>query len=299
MEHHKQQQILKIKAAKDCDYSRVLCLESLYKPRVNLRYERLPSNIDQVFEKDLEVMASSVLKNIEDLAEIMPFVLRQLTYRYTCQLTALYAAEIAGLSGGRKVEDCDSLVLHIVGAREAEVKDVTFWEIWGLRLPNLKNLNVVFIGPELNCPFKSKDFCSQSPYLQAVRPDLKIRYTFVHNTYDGYMDVSCKVKPDLVAAFNCGFIFYTSWDPSLPSMIKYADVPLVFTEYYQEDCGLNLQKVDSVVDDELEVALPPSRNPFCSSLPARIPTGFAFRKFKRSNVVMSNDFICIIKSTLE
>ena len=55
----------------------------------------------------------------------------------------------------------------------------------------------------------------------------------MHNTYDGYMDVSCKVKPDLVAAFNCGFIFYTSWDPSLPPMIKYADVPLVFTEYYQ------------------------------------------------------------------
>ena len=105
--------------------------------------------------------------------------------------------------------------------------------------------------------------------------------------------------PDLVTAFNCGFIFYTSWDPSLPSMIKYADVPLVFTEYYHEDCGLNLQKVDSLVDDELQVVLEPARNPFCSSLPARIPTGFAFRKFKRSNVVMSNDFICIVKSTLE
>lgn len=137
-----------------------------------------------------------------------------------------------------------------------------------------------------------------SEHLKKVRPDLRIRYSFVHNTYDGYMAV-CDHKPDVVAALNCGFIFYSSWDPSIPAMIKYPDVPLVFTEYYLEDAVLNLQKVDSLVDDELTVVLEPTQNPFCSSLPARIPTGFAFRKFKRSSVVLSNDFICILKSTLE
>ena len=55
----------------------------------------------------------------------------------------------------------------------------------------------------------------------------------MHNTYDGYMLGAAASKPDLVAAFNCGFIFYQSWDSSIPSMIKYPDVPLVFTEYYQ------------------------------------------------------------------
>ena len=74
-------------------------------------------------------------------------------------------------------------------------------------------------------------------------------------------------------------------------------MPLVFTEYYSEDCVLDLKKLDSVVDDELEVVVDPrTANPFCSSLPARIPTGFAFRRFKRRNVVMSNDFICVVKS---
>ena len=62
---------------------------------------------------------------------------------------------------------------------------------------------------------------------------LIFRYTFVHNTYDGYMLGAGASKPDLVAAFNCGFIFYQSWDSSIPPMIKYPDVPLVFTEYYQ------------------------------------------------------------------
>ncbi len=58
---------------------------------------------------------------------------------------------------------------------------------------------------------------------------------------------------------------------------------------------MNLEKVDSLVEEELEVCLAPSPNPFCSLLPARIPTGFAFRRFKRRSVVMSNDFICVVK----
>ena len=147
-------------------------------------------------------------------------------------------------------------------------------------------------------PYKSNDFYCVTEGLKAKRPALKIRYSLVHNTYDGFM-VVCRQKPDVVAALNCGFIFYPSWDSSIPAMIKYPGVPLVFTEYYLEDAQLNLQKIDSLVDDELDVVLEPSANPFCSSLPARIPTGFAFRKYGRSNIVMSNDFICILRSTLE
>ena len=71
--------------------------------------------------------------------------------------------------------------------------------------------------------------------------------------------------------------------------------PLIFTEYYAQDNRLNLEKIDSLVDEELEVIIDPeSENPFRSLLPARIPTGFAFRKFNRRNVVMSNDFVCVI-----
>ena len=59
-------------------------------------------------------------------------------------------------------------------------------------------------------------------------------------------------------------------------------------------------KLSFSVDDELEVVMDPATpNPFCSSLPARIPTGFAFRKFNRSNVVMSNDYICVVRSISE
>ena len=50
-------------------------------------------------------------------------------------------------------------------------------------------------------------------------------------------------KPDLVLALKCGFVFYKERDASLPSMVTFANVPLTLTEYYQEDCKLDLQKL--------------------------------------------------------
>ena len=77
----------------------------------------------------------------------------------------------------------------------------------------------------------------------------------------------------------------------------------IYALYFLCNCFYNLlhailifQFSDSLTDDELEVVVKPMSNPFCSLLPARIPTGFAFRNFKRKNVVMSNDFICVVKS---
>ena len=185
------------------------------------------------------------------------------------------------------------------------------------------------------------DFCTSSEHLRRSRPNLKSfpRYVFVNAAYHDFVEKRKKKssfpaelrKPDLVLALNCGFVFYKEWDASLPSMVTFADVPLIFTEYYEEDCKLDLQKLgstflrifskevsassfflpttfqipmnfckfffsDSLVDDELDIVVKPSANPFCSMLPARIPTGFAFRNFKRRNIVMSNDFICVVRS---
>ena len=55
-------------------------------------------------------------------------------------------------AGQRNIENVSSreyLTIHVVGARMAEVQDVTIWEIIPLMLPNLQHLTVVFIGPEL------------------------------------------------------------------------------------------------------------------------------------------------------
>ena len=122
---------------------------------------------------------------------------------------------------------------------------------------------------------------------------MTVRYRFFKAAYHEVAD-RLKPPPDVVATLNSGFIFYPSWDASIPVMLRRPGVPLVFTEYYQQDCQLDLEKIQDLVED-VEVCLEPSANPFCSQLPARIPTGFAFRRFNRRNVVMSDDFICVVR----
>ena len=104
-------------------------------------------------------------------------------------------------------------------------------------------------------PYRVSDFHCVSDYVRSTRPNLDdIRYLFVQDSYDGYVENSSNkksencsfIRPDIVAVLNCGFIFYSSWDKSIPYLLKYPEVPLIFTEYYEEDSKLNLQKVDSL-----------------------------------------------------
>ena len=104
----------------------------------------LPTSIQVFFEEEMKLTSDS--QAIYCKASEM----RQLSFEYTCQLTALFGAEKAGtLANKRSIHETDNLVIHVVGAREAETKDVTRWEIFHSHLPNLKALTVVFIGPEL------------------------------------------------------------------------------------------------------------------------------------------------------
>ena len=100
--------------------------------------------------------------------------------------------------------------------------------------------------------YPSADFYCVSNYLRGVRPDLEyIRYIFISSTYEDYAEEKVEnnnpswkfIKPDVVAVLNCGFIFYDSWDKSIPYLLKHPKVPLIFTEYQEQDASSNLTKV--------------------------------------------------------
>jgi hypothetical protein len=60
-----------------------------------------------------------------------------------------------------------------------------------------------------------------SSTLTEHRPEATIRYLFVDTDYHDFMtSFDCNVKrPDIVAALNCGFVFYKEWDSSLSDMV--------------------------------------------------------------------------------
>ena len=69
------------------------------------------------------------------------FQVRQLTYTYTCPATVLHTCLVTDTCHG------DSLVIHIVGARSAEVDDAAAWSLLTASLPNIKRYfsNMIFL----------------------------------------------------------------------------------------------------------------------------------------------------------
>lgn len=119
--------------------------------------------------------------------------------------------------------------------------------------------------------------------------------------YQEYLQSTKFLKPDLVVALDCGFKFYPTWVSAIPCMLKYENVPLIFTEFTLQDQKDNLDLVvrqggGLSTDDEggdVEVVVTPRRNPYTSRRPVRCTdkTG----NYKGRPVIYTNDYICVVK----
>jgi len=255
-------------------------------PAIHTKYEALPPSIENLFEKDVAKLVSNKLPGYQDSE------LRYLTFLYSCPLTVLYGAEQAGLVSG-PIEEAEQLTIHLVGARTAEIRHLVGWEIIALRLPNLKKLHVVFIGDEVISGSFPPTFTFKSNEAQKEKPELQVKYTFEPPTlYQDYNKSPNYTKPDIIAALDCGFKFYPSWDPCIPQLVNETGTPCVFTEFTLQDTKDNLSKVNKLVEN-VDVVIPPRRNPFCSRRPVRCSDTSG--NYVKNSVIFSNDYICVVK----
>jgi len=136
-------------------------------------------------------------------------------------------------------------------------------------------------------------FTYKSCEAQKERPDLEVRYTFQPPMlYQNYVNSPSFVKPDVVAALDCGFKFYPSWDASIPSLLPESGAPCVFTEFTLNDTKDNLAKVERLVKN-IDVTMPCRRNPFCSRRPVRCSDKSG--NYVKNSVIFSNDYICVVR----
>eukprot|EP00090_Calanus_glacialis_P027047 TRINITY_DN4255_c0_g1_i1.p1 TRINITY_DN4255_c0_g1~~TRINITY_DN4255_c0_g1_i1.p1 ORF type:complete len:575 (-),score=153.79 TRINITY_DN4255_c0_g1_i1:116-1840(-) len=257
-----------------------------YVPTIQNKYQALPASIENLFEKDVGKLVSNKLPGYQDSE------LRYLTFLYTCPLTVLFGAEQAGLASG-PIEDAEKLTIHLVGARTAEIRHLVGWEIIALRLPKLRKLHVVFIGDEVISGAFPPTFTFKSNEAQKDKPDLQVKYTFEPPTlYQNYSQSPSYTKPDIIAALDCGFKFYPSWDACIPQLVDRSGAPCVFTEFTLQDTKDNLTKVTKLVEN-VDVVIPPRRNPFCSRRPVRCSDTSG--NYVKNSVIFSNDYICVVK----
>jgi len=257
-----------------------------YVPTIQTKYQPLPASIENLFEKDVGKLVSNKLPGYQDSE------LRYLTFLYSCPLTVLFGAEQAGLASG-PLEEATSLTIHLVGARTAEIRHLVGWEIIALRLPKLKKMHVVFIGDEIISGSFPPTFTFKSSEAQKERPDLEVKYTFEPPMlYQEYNKSPSYTTPDIIAALDCGFKFYPSWDPCIPHLLHQSGAPCVFTEFTLQDTKDNLAKVTKLVED-VDVVIPARRNPFCSRRPVRCSDTSG--NYVKNSVIFSNDYVCVVR----
>ena len=177
-----------------------------------------------------------------------------------------------------------TLTVHLVGSRQIELSSLPAWS-----LLNLSRLVLVFIGPECSAP-------------QQALPSVDgVEYQFIPPcTYQQFATSTTFTEPDIVCAFNCGFILYSSWAESIPHMVRKSGAPLVFTEYYMQDCQANLAMVQELI--QVKVMQEPTLNPFRSFMSERAPVAMWGReagKLGRGEVVSDNAHVVVLRHAAE
>ena len=120
-------------------------------------------------------------------------------------------------------------------------------------------MNIVFIGDEVITGAFPPTFTYKSAVAQKDKPELEVMYTFEPPMlYQEYCKSAKYSEPDIIAALDCGFKFYPSWDPCIPSLVAKTGVPLVFTEFTLQDTKDNLDKVEKLVQN-VETVLQPNK----------------------------------------
>jgi splicing suppressor protein 51 len=212
----------------------------------------------------------------------------------TCPLTVLFSLQNSNVC----LEEIKFLTIHLVGAEmQFEIDNIRKWELLLLHLiPSLIIMKVVFVGPELNI---------DNAFLQTVAKNKvcrkchtagrKVVYDFWKGLYHDFLKSEDYKKPDLISAFNAGlyrlsdFEGKDTWSPSIEAMLKEPDIPVVVTEYTEQEMPLDLQRIQSIVDS-FEIIMSPAQNPFASSKPS-----LNFLSEEIVPVIFKNFYITILK----
>ncbi|KAM7358238.1 uncharacterized protein ACRADG_003291 [Cochliomyia hominivorax] len=195
-----------------------------------------------------------------------------LTQISTGPLTAWYALKLVD-----QLQTHESLTIHLIGAEiEFEVDVLHKWELFFLHItPGVKNLNIVFVGPELNPRNISFEQLQKTKCCPACRKNNRnVNYYFESYIYHDYCGSEKFLKPNLICFFNAGLYRSTGYnmEDTWPETILAASnlqVPIVVTAYTEYESPLDMQRFAEECQRKLKLIQAPTQNPFASVKPER------------------------------
>ncbi|XP_033208136.1 putative protein MSS51 homolog, mitochondrial isoform X3 [Belonocnema kinseyi] len=180
---------------------------------------------------------------------------------FTRPLTLIFAMDKIGF----KPES--EFTIHVIGASKREENSAIEWEILFHWLPQLMNLKVALVGPELsNRPLKTENksnLCDKCAF-RGKTVEVEIHSTL----YESYCKGKYFVQPDIIIGFNLGIIAYRSWKNSILEIAN-LNCPFVLTAFSEREAEDDYK----IMCWEFETSAKVERNPFASLRPKRSPIG--------------------------
>uniref|UniRef100_A0A1Q3FK86 Putative vegetative cell wall protein gp1 n=1 Tax=Culex tarsalis TaxID=7177 RepID=A0A1Q3FK86_CULTA len=238
-------------------------IEPVLPVRIASKSFTVPPNIDEVIKL--------LYKNSNALRD--ECVYATLTQIATGPLTALHGY----LQTGRK--PTETFTIHLVGAElQFEGDTLDKWEAFFLHIvPEITELRVVFVGPELNVENLPIDIISRIRMCRRCRLQCRnVKFDFQCRRFyhDFWQDSTPSPTPDLICFFNpglhrsTGFGSLDTWPKTIAAATG-AGCPLVVTAYTEYECPLDLARLRKESKRPLELVQPPVPNPFASQRPER------------------------------
>uniref|UniRef100_A0A6V7IAR7 Mitochondrial splicing suppressor 51-like C-terminal domain-containing protein n=1 Tax=Bracon brevicornis TaxID=1563983 RepID=A0A6V7IAR7_9HYME len=200
---------------------------------------------------------------------------------FTRPLSLLYAMEKLNL------EIKERLIVHVIGANIADLEDPSTFEIILHFKQNLKELILIFIGPDLSgleIPDFSKYLCRECKKEKMIL-HVKIFPSFYHD----FMKNEEFSLPDLVIGYNIGvhecFEFASEGDTWYPSIAALGnlDCPLIVTTYTKDEAEKDYERI--LKSSKRFTCLLQEKNPFASLR--------HYRDFENDDFYYQNQFIMI------
>lgn len=166
-------------------------------------------------------------------------------------LTILYALEKLELP------ITSNLSIHIMGATNDEIQK-PMWELIFHWLSEVVNLNITFIGPDIEgiCKIPKLTLCSS-----CRRKKVNMNLTFSTDVYQDFMETQNYEKPNFVVAFNAGLHAYTTWNLAI-ELVASLRIPFIQTSFTEIEAYQDHKTIAKIIPGAKQFYFGP--NPFAS-----------------------------------
>jgi len=124
-----------------------------------------------------------------------------------------------------------------------------------------------------------------------------IRFDFqCKQFYHDYCGSTAFVKPDFVcflnpALYRAGFRGFDTWPKTIEAALKTGS-PILITSTTENECYLDLDRIKKFTNNEIEILIPPIKNPYASTRPER-----NFASDDEDPIMFKNNYLFVIAKT--